>query len=138
MSHRDISIGWLLALAVMAWPVSLSLRAQALPATRPTLPAPSFLFAAEGVGKILRYGPDDRVEWEHPAPMSRDAWQLPGGNVLFCYNDQYDPKRNDNPSGVMEVTADHRVVFHFKTTGQVWSCQRLADGNTLADRKSVV
>jgi hypothetical protein len=134
MSRSGISIGrLLLALAVMAWSLSLSLRAQTLPATRP---ASSFVFAAEGVGKILRYGSDGRVVWEHPAAMSRDVWQLPGGNVLFCYNDQYDPKRNDNPSGVMEITADHRVAFHFKTTGQVWSCQRLADGSTLVANAS--
>jgi hypothetical protein len=94
------------------------------------------VFAAEGAKKILIYAKDGRVSWEYPAEMSRDVWQLPGGNVLFCYNDRYNSGRNDNPSGVMEVSPDKRVVFHFRTTGQVWSCQRLANGNTLVGASS--
>ena len=47
------------------------------------------------------------------------------------HNNQYDSGKNDNPGGVMEVTPDKRIVFDFRTTGQVWSCQRLADGTTL-------
>ena len=43
---------------------------------------------------------------------------------LFCYNRNYDSGKHDNPNGVMEVAPDKRVVFHFATTGQVWSCQR--------------
>ena len=96
----------------------------------------SFLFAAEGVGEILRYAADGTIEWEYPAPMSRDVWQLPSGNALFCYNERYDARKDDNPSGVMEVTPDRRIVFHFQTTGQVWSCQRLADGTTLVGAAS--
>jgi hypothetical protein len=91
----------------------------------------TLLYAAEGAKKIIRYAADGTIAWEYPAEMSRDAWQLPNGNVLFCYNDNYDSKKNDNPSGVMEVTPDKKIVFQFQTTGQVWSCQRLADGSTL-------
>lgn len=95
------------------------------------MPRPELLYAAEGAKAVIRYGADGREVWRHPAAMSRDAWLLPDGNVLFAYNDDYDAKRNDNPSGVIEVTPDHRVVFQVRTTGQVWSCQRLADGTTL-------
>jgi hypothetical protein len=94
------------------------------------------LFAAEGAEKIIRYDADGQVAWEYPAPMSRDVWLLPDGNILFCFNRQYDSARHDNPSGVMEVTPDKRVVFSFLTTGQVWSCQRLPDGNTLVGASS--
>ena len=97
---------------------------------------PAFLFAAEGAKKIIRYGRDGTIVWEYPAEMARDVWQLPGGNVLFCYNQNYDPRRQDNPSGVMEVTSDRKIVFHFSTAGQVWSCQRLPDGNTLVGASS--
>lgn len=103
----------------------------------PPTPAPlrspcrDFAFAAEGAGGwILRFGKDGRVAWAFPAPMSRDVQWLPNGNVLFTYNEEYG-KRADNPSGVMEVTPDKRVVFHFKTAGQVFSCERLPDGRTL-------
>jgi len=97
---------------------------------------PRLLFAAEGARKIIEYGPDGKVVWEYPAEMSRDAWALPNGNILFCFNRQYDSSKNDNPSGVMEVTADKKVVFEFATTGQVWSCQRMVDGNTLVGASS--
>ena len=44
--------------------------------------------------------------------------------------------RGDNPSGVLEVSPEKQIVFQFQTTGQVWSCQRLADGNTLVGAAS--
>lgn len=97
---------------------------------------PTLLYAAEGAQKIIRYGSEGKVVWEYPAPMARDAWALPNGNVLFCFNREYDGARNDNPSGVMEVTPDKKVAFSFSTTGQVWSCQRLLDGNTLVGAAS--
>jgi len=97
---------------------------------------PRMLFACEGSKTVMITGKNGEVEWEYPAEMSRDAWLLPNGNILFCYNNQYDTGRNDNPSGVMEVTADKKVVFDFRTTGQVWSCQRLADGSTMVGAAS--
>ena len=97
---------------------------------------PSFLYAAEGTNKIIQYGPNGTAVWEYPADMSRDVWKLPNGNVLFCFNHRYDSSKHDNPSGVLEVTQDKKVVFSFSTTGQVWSCQRLSDGNTLVGAAS--
>jgi hypothetical protein len=90
-----------------------------------------FLYAAEGAGRIIRYSSAGNVAWEYPAEMSRDVWALPNNNVLFCFNLQYEGERQDNPSGVLEVTPEKEVVFSFSTTGQVWSCQRLVNGNTL-------
>ena len=104
--------------------------------TCPAAESPPFLYAAEGAKKILSYDRAGNVAWEYPAEMSRDAWRLPNGNVLFCYNDNYDGRKDDNPSGVMEVTPGKKVVFHFKTTGQVWASQRLANGNTLVGAAS--
>jgi hypothetical protein len=97
---------------------------------------PPLLYAAEGANKIIRYGSDGNVAWEYPAEMARDVWALPNHNVLFCYNLQYDSGRHENSSGVIEVTPDKRVVFSFATTGQVWSCQRMTDGNTLVGAAS--
>jgi hypothetical protein len=99
-------------------------------------PPHPFVYAAEGCAKILRFGANGRVDWEYPAPMARDVWVLPNGNVLFPYNENYSGQRHDNPSGVMEVTPDKKVVFHFRTTGQVFSCQRMSDGNTLVGAAS--
>jgi len=98
--------------------------------------SPLFLYAAEGSKTVCICDAAGKVAWEYPAEMSRDAWRLPNGNVLFAYNNKYDSKQHDNPSGVMEVTPDKKIVFHFQTTGQVWSCQRLANGNTLVGAAS--
>ena len=95
-----------------------------------------FLYAAEGAQKIIRYGAQGEVVWEYPAEMVRDVWALPNSNVLFCFNRDYDSAKHDNPSGVMEVTPDKKVVLSFSTTGQVWSCQRLLDGNTMVGAAS--
>ena len=54
--------------------------------------------------------------------MSRDIFRLPNGNILFSYNDGYNSGRQDNASGVKEVTPKGEVVFHFQTTGHVFSC----------------
>jgi hypothetical protein len=115
----------LLVLALASW------LAQTMMAGEQTDKFPPFLYAAEGAQKIIRYGSDGNVAWEYPAEMARDVWALPNRNVLFCFNRDYDGARNDNPSGVIEVTPDKKVAFSFSTTGQVWSCQRLLDGNTL-------
>ena len=125
----------ILALALVL-SFAAALRADGTPPPPSALaaPCPPFVFAAEGAAKIIRYAPDGTVAWEYPAEMSRDVWQLPNGNVLFPYNKDYG--KPDNPSGVMEVTPDRRVVFDFHTTGQVWSCQRLTDGNTLVGAAS--
>lgn len=97
--------------------------------------AATFLYAAEGAKTVCIYD-NGKVTWEYPVEMCRDAWRLPNGNVLFAYNNNYNSRQNDNPSGVMEVTPDKKIVFHFQTTGQVWACQRLADGNTLVGAAS--
>ncbi|HEY3321357.1 MAG TPA: hypothetical protein VGP72_12875 [Planctomycetota bacterium] len=116
-----------------AWVVVFGIATVALGGEGPLRP---LLFACEGAKKIIRYDASGAVVWEYPAEMSRDAWQLSNGNVLFCYNDQYNSAKNDNPSGVIEVTPDKKIVFQFKTTGQVWSCQRMSDGNTLVGAAS--
>ena len=115
----------LLVLTITTW------LAQTMMAGEQAARFPPFLYAAEGAQKIIRYGPESTIVWEYPAQMARDVWSLPNGNVLFCFNRDYDAAKNDNASGVMEVTPDKQIVFAFSTTGQVWSCQRLLDGNTL-------
>jgi hypothetical protein len=97
---------------------------------------PPLVYAAEGVGKIIRYDSTGTAAWEFPAEMARDVWVLPNQNILFCYNRDYDSAKHDNLSGVMEVTTAKKIVFSFRTVGQVWSCQRLADGNTLVGAAS--
>lgn len=90
---------------------------------------PALLYTSEKAQKIQRYDESGKVVWEYPAPTARDVWQLPNGNVLFPYS--ISNGLNHAETGAMEVTPDKRVVWQFKTEGQVYSCQRMADGNTL-------
>ncbi|MCY3021978.1 MAG: hypothetical protein NTW87_23450 [Planctomycetota bacterium] len=139
MTHRRWCLGGRMALGALASVSALlcmTPRAGEADAAPAGAPFPPFLYAAEGARKIIRYAPDGSIAWEYPAEMPRDVWQLPNGNVLFCYNNKYDPGKNDNPSGVMEVTPEKKIAFQCSTTGQVWSCQRLADGNTLVGAAS--
>jgi hypothetical protein len=90
---------------------------------------PALLYTSEGAQKIQRYDGSGKVVWEYPAQTARDVWQLPNGNVLFpyCISNGAD----NAETGVMEVTPGKKVVWQYKTHGQVYSCQRLADGSTL-------
>jgi len=118
---------FLLVLTVLVWSGQMIMAESAYP---------PLLYAAEGVNKIIRYDSAGTATWEYPADMSRDVWALPNGNVLFCFNRNYDASKHDNPSGVIEVTPEKSVVFEFSTVGQVWSCQRLGDGTTLVGAAS--
>lgn len=97
---------------------------------------PPFLFADEQGGRVVKFDETGSVVWSHTVQMARDAWLLPNGNVLASFNEDYRGDRNDRPGGVVEVTPDGREVFRFATTGQVFSCQRLADGTTLVGAAS--
>jgi len=90
---------------------------------------PPLLFTSEDRHKIVLFDETGTIVWEYPADTARDVWQLPNGNILFPYS--ISNGVNDAETGVMEVTRDKRVVWQFKTHGQVYSCQRMADGNTL-------
>ncbi len=90
---------------------------------------PPLLYTSEDLRKILRFDAAGAVAWEYPADTARDVWQLPNGNVLFPYS--VSNGLNNAETGAVEVTPDKRVVWRFKTHGQVYSCQRMADGNTL-------
>ena len=115
--------GWVMALVMMA-AVQMGVADEAA-----TKRSPPLLYTSEELSKILRYDETGAVVWEYPADTARDVWLLPNGNVLFPYS--VSNGLNKAETGAMEVTPDKRVVWQFKTTGQVYSCQRMADGNTL-------
>jgi uncharacterized protein YndB with AHSA1/START domain len=76
-----------------------------------------------GSGRVLILTPQGGIAWEHKAGNIHDAWLLPNGNVLFA------------DGNITEVTRDHKVVFEYKPEvqkgGGAYSCQRLANGNTV-------
>ncbi|MEI7947538.1 MAG: aryl-sulfate sulfotransferase [bacterium] len=90
---------------------------------------PPLLFTIENMKKIIRLDKTGNVVWEYPADTARDVWQLPNGNVLFPYS--ISNGANHAETGAMEVTPGKKIVWKFATFGQVYSCQRMANGNTL-------
>lgn len=65
---------------------------------------------------------DGSIEWRYEAKNPQDCWQLPGGNILFCYL-----------NGVKEVTRKSEVVWEYKAPEKVecHACQPLPDGRVL-------
>ena len=90
---------------------------------------PPLLLTLESQKKIVRLDAEGKIVWEYPADTARDVWMLPNGNVLFPYSISNGVNRAE--TGAMEVTPDKKIVWKYVTHGQVYSCQRMADGNTL-------
>ena len=72
-------------------------------------------------GKVFIVSAQGKVTWEYPAPHGCDVWALPNGNLLFSVG----------TGSVKEVTRDKKVVFSYEAKTEIFSCQRLPDGNTL-------
>jgi hypothetical protein len=70
-------------------------------------------------GKVFLVGPDGTVRFEAPAPSCDDVWALENGNLLF-----------NTGHGVREVSRAGVTVFEYKSTSEVYACQRLENGNT--------
>lgn len=89
-----------------------------------------YLCSDVGAQRVFRISAAGEIVWEYPAMQCVDAWLLPSGNVLFSFTDGAGNGTVAN-RGACEVTPEKKVVWEYKTTSEVWSCQRLADGNTL-------
>ncbi|NQT53219.1 PQQ-binding-like beta-propeller repeat protein [bacterium] len=85
----------------------------------------SFYVSDSGRGKVFKFDRDGKLLWECAAPNTYDVCPLPNGNVVF-------PCRvKGRDYAVREVTPEKKVVWEYRTTGEVFACQRLADGNTV-------
>ncbi len=71
--------------------------------------------------KVIVVDASGKVEWEYPAKACLDVWKLPNGNLLIASRSQ----------GILEVTRDKKIVFQYRTDGETYTCQRLANGDTL-------
>ena len=85
-----------------------------------------FLCSDNGQDSIFQITTKGDVEWSYPASNCQDVWNLPNGNVLFTYH-----HGENGRGGVTEVTKQNEVVFNFETEGEIHTCQRLDNGNTL-------
>ena len=106
------------------------------PAAAPAQPGP--FAGGKPAGKLLSgndgavfvIAPDGQVAWKHASHgFVTDASFLPNGNILYSAD-----------SHAAEVTPDQRIVFQYdlaeRAGGGIYSCQRLANGNTLVAENS--
>ncbi|MDR3093277.1 MAG: hypothetical protein LBU62_01365 [Bacteroidales bacterium] len=77
--------------------------------------------AADSIYMLSRKG---NIIWSCFAKNSQAVHALPNGNILFAHYD-------NGIAEVTEITRNKKVVFNYQTTGEIHSCQRLKDGNTL-------
>ncbi len=83
----------------------------------------SFLCSDIGAERVFKISAGGKIEWEFPADQCTDAWMLPSGNILMSFTGK--------ERGAREVNPDKTVVWEYKTSSEVWGCQRLPNGNTL-------
>lgn len=95
----------------------------------PFIGTPAGQILAAGNNRVMILSPAGEVLWQYPTQLTHDAWLLPSGNVLFA-----------DGESVTEVTPEKKVVFQYKAAeqkgGGTYSCQRLANGNTLVGENS--
>ena len=82
-----------------------------------------------GSGRVFILGQDGSVVWTQSSHLTHDAWMLSNGNILFA-----------DGESVTEITPEHKIIFQYKSKeqhgGGTYSCQRLANGNTLIGENS--
>ena len=84
---------------------------------------------ATGSGKVLLLDQAGKILWKHKGQNCSDIWMLKNGNILFADN------------SVIEVNPKTgKVVWTYKPKqqkgGGTFSCQRLANGNTVVGENS--
>ena len=89
-----------------------------------------YLCSDIGAKSVFKVSAEGQILWAYPALQCADAWLLPNGNVLMSFTDAKGRGKIAN-RGAREVSPDKKVVWEYRTKSEVWSCQRLPDGNTL-------
>ncbi|MBT7170841.1 MAG: hypothetical protein HN909_03620 [Phycisphaerales bacterium] len=107
-----------LIVAVLLMSVATGLAAPKPPAAKV---GPGFFIVGDnGFNRAALFNREGVLLWQYKSSRVYDVHLLPSGNVLFTHD-----------GGVTEVTPAKKVAFQYKTKSEVFSCQRLANGNTL-------
>ncbi len=86
-----------------------------------------FVVADSGKKQLTSFDEKGHVVWRYKGVYSYDLQVLKNGNILFCD----EQNRRDKCSCIREITPDKKVVWEYKSPGEVYSCQRLSNGNTV-------
>lgn len=118
--RRPFALARLFAVSLLVASATLRPSADTSHASRaPSDVAHRFVCTDYTQGKVMLVESDGRVSWEYRTKQCNDLWVLPNGNVLF-----------NTGRGVREVTREHRIVFDFQSSSEIYACQRLPNGNT--------
>ena len=85
-----------------------------------------FLFSDNGQDSLFSVSSAGRITWRYFARHVQDLQILDNGNLLFSYYDSEQEK-----GGACETDTNSNVVFQYEMEGEVHTCQRLKNGNTL-------
>lgn len=81
---------------------------------------PTLVVADHTQEKILRYNQTGEVTWSYPAKKGYDLHVLESGDILLADGDT-----------VKEINRRGIVIFQYKSSGPIYSCERLENGFTL-------
>ncbi|MEI6675902.1 MAG: hypothetical protein WCO57_12070 [Verrucomicrobiota bacterium] len=109
----------LLFLAMLAAALTHPSVMAAAPDAVPTSPGHAFACTDYVQGKVFIISKEGKIEWEYPAQNANDLAVMPNGNLLF-----------NTGHGVREVTRTKEIVFDYQSKSEIYTCQRLPDGNT--------
>ncbi len=119
MKDKSLMVCALAVLAALALPMSASAQEPAADAPVQTGMGRHFAATDYTGGKVFIVSAEGKVEWEYESGTCNDLWVLPNGNLLF-----------NTGRGVREVNRAKETVFNYDSNGEIFACQRLANGNT--------
>ncbi|MBI9016808.1 MAG: hypothetical protein JEZ07_06045 [Phycisphaerae bacterium] len=80
----------------------------------------AFILSDSDIHRVAVFNMKNELLWEYPAGSTHDVEMLANGNVIFS-----------TAKSVCEVTPDKKLVWEYKAKGEVFSVQKLKNGNTL-------
>ena len=90
-----------------------------------SIPGP-FLFSDNGCDSLYWISPTGEKTDQYFAKHVQDLQILSNGNILYSYH-----YGEHGKGGVCEIDRKKNIVFHYEIDGEVHTCQRLNNGNTL-------
>lgn len=91
------------------------------------------LVADANKGLVVEYTQAGERVWSAPSHHCLDAWPLEGGKVLMTFDAS---AQTQGQGGVRIVDAKKKVLFEYRTPGEVLSCQPLENGHILVSKNS--
>lgn len=97
-----------------------------------TLSAHEFICADSGQKKIMHFNNEGELIWSIEKVNVRDMSLLKNGNILFSQQ----PIKGSKDGRISEITRDKKTAWEYSAKGELTSCQRLENGNTLIANSS--